>query len=284
MEPRNKLQAFGAPFDISASSCSDYKPFTFRWTTEDCPIKVFIDGAIVPGINYTKKSGEKKVAWICESRSIFHAMHVPLMSWEKNLDLIANSYDLIFVSDKQWCQKHQNIKYSPAGSNYPWIRIPKELPIKDKLVSMVASPKQFTEGHRFRHRIAEKYKDKLDLFGGACGSQRFGILRSPWDHKEMTTSPYMFSIVIENDSYETYFTEKITDCFAVGTIPVYWGSPDIDSYFDSNGIIKLTDNFDISCLTKDLYLSKIEAILHNHQTIQNMEMADDTLYRLIHEN
>lgn len=284
MEQKNKLQAFGAPFDISASSCSDYKPLTFQWTKEDCPIKVFIDGAIVPGIRYDKKPGEKKVAWVCESRSIFHTMHVPLMSWEKNLELISNSYDLVFVSDKQWCGKHKNIKYCPAGSNYPWIRIPKELPIKDKLVSMVASPKQFTEGHRFRHTIAQKYKDKLDLFGGACGSQRFGILSSPWEHKEITTSPYMFSIVVENDTYETYYTEKITDCFAAGTVPVYWGAPDISEHFNSDGILKLTDNFDISSLTKELYLSKMEAIEDNHCKVQKMEMADDVLYRLIHEN
>lgn len=284
MEQKNKLQAFGAPFDVFTSSCSDYKPLNFQWTTENSPIKVFIDGAIVPGIQYIKKPGERKIAWVCESRSIFHAMHVPLVSWENNLELIANSYDMVFVSDKQWCGKYKNIKYCPAGSNYPWIRIRKELPEKSKLVSMVASPKQFTEGHKFRHSVAEKYKNNLDLFGGACGSPRFGILNFPWEHKEITTSPYMFSVVIENDTYETYFTEKVTDCFAAGTIPIYWGSPDIGKHFNADGIINLTEDFDISSLTKELYLSKMDAISDNHRIVQKLEMADDILYRLIHEN
>ena len=34
----------------------------------------------------------------------------------------------------------------------------------------------------------------------------------------------MFSVCIENDVYDTYFTEKILDCFATGTIPIYKGT------------------------------------------------------------
>ena len=42
----NKMQAFGAPFPIEFSTNSNQKPKTFEWTTEDCPISVFIDSAI----------------------------------------------------------------------------------------------------------------------------------------------------------------------------------------------------------------------------------------------
>jgi hypothetical protein len=48
----------------------------------------------------------------------------------------------------------------------------------------------------------------------------------------------MFSICPENFSEINYFTEKIIDCFWTKTVPVYWGCPNIDSYFDSRGIIK----------------------------------------------
>ena len=83
-----KVQAIGAPFVIEHSSCSDLKPKTFQWTLEDCPIKVFIDGAIMSGIEYVKKEGEVKVAWVCESRTIFHTMHVPRDTWMNNLEKI----------------------------------------------------------------------------------------------------------------------------------------------------------------------------------------------------
>jgi hypothetical protein len=93
----------------------------------------------------------------------------------------------------------------------------------------------------------------------------------------------MFSIVSENDKYDTYYTEKITDCFANGVIPVYWGPSDIGDYFNTDGIITLNDEFDISSLTPDLYYSKLDAIKDNMQRLYTLEGADDMLYRLIQE-
>ena len=81
-----KIQAIGAPFPIEYSSCSNLKPKTFEWTTDDCDIKVFIDKAIASGIAYNKKPNEKKVAWVCESRAIFHAWMFPEDIWEKNIE------------------------------------------------------------------------------------------------------------------------------------------------------------------------------------------------------
>ena len=57
----NQVQAIGAPFDIQYSSCSNFKPKKFEWVIDDRPIKVFIDGAIGPGVNYKKRNGEKKI-------------------------------------------------------------------------------------------------------------------------------------------------------------------------------------------------------------------------------
>ena len=60
--------------------------------------------------------------------------------------------------------------------------------------------------------------------------------------KEDGLCDYMFSVAIENGEYETYFTEKILDCFATGTIPVYLRAPDIENHFNMDGIITLSDN------------------------------------------
>jgi hypothetical protein len=280
-----QVQAIGAPFNLEHSSCSDIKPKTFEWVLSDVPIKVFIDGAIGPGINYKKRQQEKKIAWVCESRAIFHEWHIQMDLWEQHLAFICDNYDQVYVSDKQWIGKHPNIKFCLAGSNLPWLRIPNEIPQKSKLVSMVASKKTITEGHRFRHRFAEKYKDKLDLFGGAAGSMRIGHNpNAPWDDKASTIIPYMYSVVMENDSYTTYFTEKVTDCFAAGTIPIYWGAPDIGDYFNTDGIIQLTEEFDFSMLTPEFYQSKKDAIMDNYERVKKMETADDMLFRRINEN
>ena len=88
----------------------------------------------------------------------------------------------------------------------------------------------------------------------------------------------MFSIAIENDCYKTYFTEKITDCFAVGTIPVYLGAPDIGEHFNTNGIIIMNKNFDINSLTKELYYSKIEAVKDNFNRVLQYDVLEDWIY------
>ena len=97
----NKMQAIGAPFRIEHSSCSDIKPKYFEWTQEDSPVKVFIDTAIGTGMNYVKKDGEKKIAWVCESRAIFHMQSLPRDLWEKHLIEIAESFDKQHPSTNQ---------------------------------------------------------------------------------------------------------------------------------------------------------------------------------------
>jgi len=278
-----QMQLIGGGFVPQYSSCSDLKPKQFEWTSEDHPVKVFVDSAIVPGMGYQKKPGERKIAWVCESRAIFHSWCIPPDVWEANIIKIAEAYDLLFVSDKIWVGKAPNIRYCPAGSNLPWIKN-QQVHSKTKLVSMVASGKKITFGHHIRHEIAEKFKDKVDIFGGAANSNRIGGNSAPWTDKEDLILPYMFSIVIENDKYNTYYTEKVTDCFATGTIPIYWGTSEINEIFNSDGIIQLTPDFDPSLLTKELYESKLNAVNDNFTRVKNLVSADDQLYTLIHEN
>jgi len=99
----------------------------------------------------------------------------------------------------------------------------------------------------------------------------------------------MFSIVIENDQYDDYFTEKITDCFATGTIPVYYGTKNIGNYFNTDGIIEIPNDENLvdfiitNRLNKDLYYSKMDAIEDNLERVKNMQLADDMLFDKIQE-
>ena len=277
----NKMQAIGAPFNLEHSSCSTIKPKFFEWSKDECLIKVFIDGGIAIGLNYEKKEGEKKIAWVCESRSIFHTSNIPRDIWEENLERICNSFDTVYTSEKSIVGLYPNVKYCYAGSNLPWIQN-QQIFNKTKNCSIIASPKKFTFGHGLRHFVAEQFKDKLDAYGGVLGTKRLG--KGPYDGKEEALNDYRFSLVIENDKYDTYFTEKLTDAFVTGTIPVYWGAPDIGDTFNKDGIIELTPSFDIDTLTEELYNSKLDAAKDNLERVQRMLSADDMLYQLINEN
>ena len=78
----------------------------------------------------------------------------------------------------------------------------------------------------------------------------------------------MFSIVIQNNFKPHFFTEHLTDCFAYGTIPIYLGDPEINRFFNGNGILKYQGGFDIKTLSIDMYNSKIDAINENLEIIK----------------
>jgi hypothetical protein len=286
----NIIQCIGSPFDPvnHYSSNSNRKPKTFSWSLDYTPTRVFIDNAIIQiaNSNIPLKENEKRYGWVCESRSIVHQLN-SILNNQYDLLFELGKFEAIYTCDKELLKLHPKFKFALAGSNLPWTpEAQYKIHNKNKLVSMIASPKVITSGHAYRHSIAAKYKDKLDLYGGAFASKRIGLsanLNNVWHNKDEALIDYMFSIVTENDKYDTYYTEKITDCFANGVIPVYWGPSNIGDYFNIDGIITLDEEFNIDLLTPELYHSKMDAIQDNMQRLYTLEGADDMIYRLIGE-
>lgn len=78
----------------------------------------------------------------------------------------------------------------------------------------------------------------------------------------------MFHLAIENCQQPGYFTEKLIDCFATCSVPLYFGDPDIAQTFNKAGIITLDpDNWlqQVNALTPELYQSMIPAVQDNFQ-------------------
>jgi len=146
-----------------------------------------------------------------------------------------------------------------------WIKEP-QIYEKSKMISMISSNKRMCKGHIDRLQWVEALRDQVDLFGR--GFHEIEL-------KEEGLCDYMFSVAIENGQYGTYFTEKLLDCFATGTIPVYLGAPDIGKFFNMDGIIPLSEEFTVS---EDIYESKKEAIQDNLEIAKTMEVLEDFIY------
>ena len=63
-----------------------------------------------------------------------------------------------------------------------------------------------------------------------------------------------------------------------GTIPIYYGIDNIGDYFNTDGIIKLTDDFNIEDLSFELYNSKLDAIKDNFDRGFNLLLPEDYIY------
>jgi len=98
------------------------------------------------------------------------------------------------------------------------------------------------------------------------------------ENKKDGLKDYCFSISIENATYSNMITEKITDCFMTGTIPIYFGIDNIGDFFNKNGIIILNDDFNIDDLSFDLYYSKIEAVKENYEISKKLMLPEDLIY------
>ena len=67
-------------------------------------------------------------------------------------------------------------------------------------------------------------------------------------------SQYKFVIAMENTKQETYITEKIVNGFLSNVIPIYWGSDNINDYFNEKRFINIINDSDevINTASKDI--------------------------------
>ena len=95
---------------------------------------------------------------------------------------------------------------------------------------------------------------------------------------------YRYNIAVENDITDYYFTEKILNCFASMTIPIYIGARKIGDFFNMNGIIQVEkldfehiDNIVKTCCEEDYY-ERLDAVIDNFQRVQKFLTVEDWIF------
>ena len=261
--PRHKFNLVGDTFNYSdAPRCSVWSKESkhTKWVDEGGDGTFYIDNAI--GVAFNDDVKDSKYAWILESAAILPQV----TDWIKqNVDKVEEEFELIFTHNQDFININPDkFKWVPAQGT--WIKEPKVYD-KTKMISMIASNKNMCDGHKNRLEWVDRFRDQVDFFGRGFDTEI--------TLKEEGLCDYMFSIAIENASYETYFTEKLLDCFATGTIPVYYGAPNIGDYFNKDGIIDLSEEFDVS---DEIYYNKMDAIKDNLERTKKMEVLEDFIW------
>lgn len=276
------LRMTGANYYPFQSSSGRIPTKNFKWSSDEGEAIVYFDGAIqrlLQNKNFLYPK-EKTFGWISESPALtlstIEHLKIEYKEYEKYFHKIYTYSDCLLSLDTKL------FDFCYAGSNLPWTPA-NEYGIhpKSKITSILCSNNTMSEGHINRINIAKTFIDKVDCYGDLFGKRIGGAGHYHHNSKEEALKNYMFSITIENFVYDTYFTEKITDCFANGVIPVYIGTPNVTKFFDNNGIIFLDNTFKLESLTEELYLSKMESIENNLKIIQNIINADDYLFNKI---
>ena len=164
--------------------------------------------------------------------------------------------------------------YKDGRDNYTYEKTYDELKSistlnKDKLISIIVSDKSFTKGHRSRVKFVKKLTRELgedmDRFG-----KGYNEIVDKWD----AIAPYKYTIVIENSSYNNYWTEKLADAFLGQSYPVYYGCKNIYDYFpeDSLSLIDIRKS--------DKAIKKIREIIDNNlyeKSLDNIKKSKDLI-------
>jgi hypothetical protein len=256
-----RINMIGGGFQHCIST-NDTEPKFVQWIKDgSADISIHIDNGLKMQIN----PNTQNYGWLCESKTIIGHLYV----WCKNnIDKLKENYIKVFTHDVELASM-SDIFILTQCSGKSFLNYGEIYP-KSKLISMIASNKRMCSEHLYRQEIIKKFSGQCDHFG-----RGFNKIKN----KEDGLKDYCFSFVLENATYPNMFTEKITDCFMTGTIPIYYGIKNIGDYFNTDGIIMLTEDFKIEDLSFKLYKSKLNAIKENHKLSMDLLLSEDYICR-----
>ena len=262
-----KISDFWGEYDCSSNR---NLPNLIRWvpkeTSESYEHTIYVDHYI--GSAGFSDPSRNKLGWLLESPQMNEQIIRTLLS---DLPKTKEHFKYIFTCMDSLIELGEPFVYTISNA-VPWIwEENRKIHPKTKLVSMIASNKGWLRGHQNRLEWVEKLKGKVDLYGTG---REFQL-----KDKEDGIKDYMFSVAIENDNSDLYFTEKLTDNFVMGTVPVYYGSRKaVEKYFDPAGVIFLEDDPNLESLSEEKYRSMLPAIERNFEIAKNFQTSEDYMW------
>ncbi len=112
---------------------------------------------------------------------------------------------------------------------------------KKNKISVITSAGKHFPGHKKRLRFLERLSaheisKHIDFFGG---------YHNPVEDKMEALGGYRYHLALENSVVPDYWTEKLADPLLAWCLPIYYGCPNIGSYFPRDSLVSIDiDNFD----------------------------------------
>lgn len=156
--------------------------------------------------------------------------------WHKNFHQIYLPYTPSVASshlDRRGWRTFLN-EWSNSRRRFLDIYLGHFLPRKRKVV-MIASMHQGKDYH-YRLDAARENSSLLDVFGGGWPKDLANYHGGCVD-KINLMKRYRYALVFENQRQPGYVTEKLLDCWASGTIPIYWGAPNVAQMVPDDALI-----------------------------------------------
>ncbi len=133
---------------------------------------------------------------------------------------------------------HQHGEIDLYGRN--WDRMPAR-------VGKIRTP------HVLRRFVGTVWPYKQRLLPNPVYTAAAAATKGPARSKSQTLAQYRFALCFENSILKGWMTEKLFDCFFAGTIPVYWGAPDVLDWVPAECFIDMRQFKDFAELRRFLH-------------------------------
>lgn len=266
-----------SPYSFSSINVGQTKYINWDRFNNSLSVKFYSHGEV-----FKKKDiGSYDFAILVESETIDPALYECCLSNPH----VMNEFKAIFTHSERIINAYKNAFFIPGSSVWYGGTAgggkldSKQYLKKFKNISLVSSDKSQCDLHRYRIHLADLFCNTglVDVMGTYNGGNYVSISDSLTD--------YRFSIVVENNITKCYFTEKLLNCFASMTIPIYIGATDIGNFFNTDGIIVLKPNMSdlqvinlVRSCTDDLYRQKIGSIIDNYNRVHEYFCIEDYIF------
>lgn len=222
-------------------------------------LELYIDEGIMQGFDVP----QKKYGWLLESPG-YNARYIEFL--KNNIELAKAHYDKIFTCHNELLSLGAPFAYVVSNAA-PWT-LPQNRGKhkKTKLLSMLVSNAYVLSGHRYRWDYMNQNKHMMDVYGWG---------HKPLNHTDEAFTDYMFTVSMENDITDMYFTERLTSPMTMYTVPIYRGSRAVvEKYFNPKGVL-FHDEIELKDLNENLYNDMLPYLEENYERACMFQVADD---------
>ena len=228
---------------------------------------------------YPKGNPTKKFGFLIESEGIAAKDYELIASKRQEVNTLTG----LFTHSESLLNQYSNALWIPGGGcwygtgRHGGILDSKAYLQKTRNISIVASDKEYCALHSFRKQLALRMLEQNT-------GEVMGTVRGTYIKIADSLTNFRYSIAIENYASKFYFTEKLLNCFASMTVPIYYGATTISDFFNPDGIIQIKKP-DVnealqmlSLCTEQDYFDRVDAIKDNYARVQQYLSLEDYIF------
>lgn len=245
-------------------------------------VEIFIDK-----IPTTPKTNVIRIIYLLEPEEISKKLYGNI-----NKDILnhINKFDYILTHNHNILNRCKKAILFEYGTT--WIKDNYTFSKKRFEVSTLVGGKLMAQGHQLRQNLwYEQNKIKIPKNFYLSGNMHNGVRNynnNPiLGNKKEPLFDSQFHIVIENVKRQNWFTEKLIDALYTKTIPIYYGCPNIEDYFDTDGMFivnSVEEIIDIcNSLTENTYNELLKKVEKNYELSKKFVSIEKRLKNKIEE-